>query len=289
MNPWSFLLLSILSSCSINLIFKGFHLFDINRFAAIVVNYLVCFITGLLLSGPIPFASASEASGFYWVLALGGFFVLIFYFMALTTHHLGVSVNAVSSKMAMVIPIFLAFVVFKEEVKPLFIPGLLAALTSIYLISSKKGMHLDRKHFIYPVLVFAGSGIIDFSLKWFQSQMDGQLSMSHLSMTIFLAAFSVGLLVTLIRRFTGHYDWSYKNILAGIVLGVPNYFSIFFLLKALEGFDTESALVFSLNNLSIVLLSSLLSVLLFKEHLNRSNRWGLGLAIIAILLISYGG
>ena len=45
-----FLVLSIVFSTFINLVFKWFSVFEVNKIQAILVNYLVCFIIGFILS-----------------------------------------------------------------------------------------------------------------------------------------------------------------------------------------------------------------------------------------------
>ncbi len=289
MNAWIFLFLSIACSSAINLIFRGFEHYKIERFPAIVVNYAVCFLTGWVMIGSYPIGQFIGSSWFPWLLLLGCFFVLIFYLMALTTARLGISVNAVASKMAMVIPIALALVVLKEQVHFIFYIGLFLALASIYLITVKDEIHLNRHYILLPLGVFIGSGIIDFSLKIIEQKIGDQLSYSHISMTIFLGAFLMGSAISLIRYSQSRFQWSWRNNIAGLSLGVPNFFSIYFLLLALQSFHTQSSLVFGLNNVSIVLLSTFLSVLIFGEQLSIKNKLGLFLAILAIISIAYVG
>lgn len=48
----------------------------------------------------------------------------------------------------------------------------------------------------------------------------------------------------------------------------------------------ESSVVFSINNVAIVMLTTLLGILLFQEKLQTKNWTGVFLAIVSILLIS---
>jgi len=79
---------------------------------------------------------------------------------------------------------------------------------------------------------------------------------------------------------------TFRNILGGVALGVPNYFSIYFLLKALQHDSLNSASVFTINNVAIVMLSTLLGIIIFKERLSFKNWAGIGLAVISILLVA---
>ncbi|MBT8327439.1 MAG: EamA/RhaT family transporter [Bacteroidia bacterium] len=280
-----YLILSITFSTLINLVFRWFKEHDINKLQAIIVNYLVCFIVGFSLSKEQNLLEHFSAAWFHYCLVLGFLFVAIFYAMALTTEKIGISVNAVSSKMAVVVPVLFAYFFANEDVNLLFAGGILISLLSIYFISIKKHIEIPRKYYLLPVVVFLGSGIIDTSLKAMESNFGNVVSLSTISYSIFLGAGIAGSFLYLIKK--GVKLFKTKNIVAGVALGVPNYFSIYFLLSAIAAFKLKSAFVFGINNISIVLLSTLLSLIIFKEHLSFKNKLGLVLAIFSILIISY--
>jgi uncharacterized membrane protein len=77
-----------------------------------------------------------------------------------------------------------------------------------------------------------------------------------------------------------------RSILGGIALGVPNFFSIYFLLRALQNEVLNSASVFTINNVAIVMFSTLLGILLFKEVLSTKNWVGITMAVLSILLVA---
>ena len=77
-----------------------------------------------------------------------------------------------------------------------------------------------------------------------------------------------------------------KNIIAGIILGVPNYYSIIFLIKALQVDGFESSTLFTINNVGIVVCSTLLGLLIFKEKFSTKNKIGIFLALLGIILVS---
>ena len=85
--------------------------------------------------------------------------------------------------------------------------------------------------------------------------------------------------------------WDIKSLIGGIALGIPNYFSIYFLVKALQEmqkeFYMESSSLFMVNNLSIVILSVGIGLVLFREKLDRLKIFGLFLALVSLYLINY--
>jgi len=253
-----FLILSIAFSTFINLIFRWFKEYNVNKFQAIIVNYLVCFIIGFSLSDNRQLVDNFSTEWFPYCILLGFVFVGIFFSMALTTERLGISVTAVSGKMSVVIPILFAYFFANEELTALFIVGLVLSLLSIYFISIKKELSIDKKYLLLPIIVFLGGGIIDTSLKILERSFGSQVSMDTISYSIFLGAFIAGSLLFVIKNKADVRVFRRKSLIAGVLLGIPNYFSIFFLLTAIASFTDKSALVFGINNIGVVLLSSLL-------------------------------
>jgi len=100
---------------------------------------------------------------------------------------------------------------------------------------------------------------------------------------VFGFAFIIGLTIILI----GKVKFKSRDILAGIALGVPNFFSIYFQLKALSAFDNIGALLYPSLNIGIIIGSTLAAILFFKEHLSKLNKVGISIAILAILLLSH--
>lgn len=97
------------------------------------------------------------------------------------------------------------------------------------------------------------------------------------------AAVLTGALALLERHRTG------KRILlpelaAGIAVGVPNYFSSYLLLAALQ--RLPAFLVYPVFSTGTILLVLLLSALLFRERLNRRQVLGMGLILAALVLLN---
>ena len=76
-----------------------------------------------------------------------------------------------------------------------------------------------------------------------------------------------------------------KNIFAGIVLGVPNYFSIYLLLAAYQTTGWSDSTVLAIINVSVVLTASIIGLSLFSEKLNLKKTIGLCFSILAIIIL----
>lgn len=284
-----YLLLSIFSSTLIFVVFKLFARFKVNTFYAIVVNYITACICGVLAyDAPIHVATIASTSWFYFTLALGLLFITIFNLMAITTQRSGISVVSVATKMSLVIPILFGLIYFKESLGLLKFIGIVMALVAVYLTSIKKksGFKIDKRNLIFPLLVFLGSGIIDTSIKYLEDTYVAQGDVPIFSSTIFFAAGLAGVFVVIFQMARGSFQFQFKNIVGGIFLGIPNYFSVYFLVQALRSDILESSGIFTVNNVAIVMLSTLVGIWLFKERLLPKNWLGIAFAVASIILVA---
>ena len=71
------------------------------------------------------------------------------------------------------------------------------------------------------------------------------------------------------------------------MLGVPNYFSLLFLMEALRLPGWRSSVIFPVNNMGIVVLTAVCAALLFREELSQKNFIGILLAVAAISLLIF--
>ena len=285
-----FLALSIIASTLIFVIFRLFASYNINTLQAIVVNYFVACSCGVIgYQNSIELSAIPQYNWFYYTLALGALFIIVFNLMAITTQHNGLSVVSVATKMALVIPIAFGLWYYKEPLGPFKAAGIVLALIAVYLVAVKKdsSIILPKKNLVFPVLVFLGSGLIDTSLNFLQNDFITDKSLIPLfSSTIFLTAGVIGIMVLVVQKIKGVLVLEFKNIIAGIVLGIPNYFSIYFLVKALRSDLFDSSGIFTINNVGIVIISTLLGIVFFKEQLSVKNWIGITLAVISIALVS---
>lgn len=284
------LALSVLFSSLIFVIFKLFSVYKVQTLYAIITNYIVACITGFVLyNGSGGTINQIPDKGWFWgALAMGFLFILVFNIMAKTSQKLGVSVASVATKMSLVIPVLFGLVLYNENLSALKIIGILLALTAVYFASVKeKSVTVNKKVMLLPLLVFLGSGAIDTSLKYMQETQLGNGELPLFSATIFGSAAIIGIIFITVKAKKTPFKINLKNSIGGIILGVPNYFSIFFLLRALQNDSLNSASIFTINNVAIVLFSTLLGILLFKEHISIKNWGGIVLSIISILLVAF--
>lgn len=283
-----YLFLSILFSTGLFVIFKYFGIYKIETLKAIVVNYMVAFTLGFVSSEKtITITEIPNQPWFYGAIFLGAMFVSIFFVMAITAQKNGISVASISGKMSVVIPIFFGVLLYGESINLLKITGIIIALIAVYLASIKEGENdVKKRQLLFPMLLFVGSGIIDTSLKYIEEQFVPVEEVAVFSGSLFAIAAFFGSVLLGIKALKKRDSFGFKNIIAGIILGVPNYYSIVFLIKALQTDGFESSTLFTLNNVAIVIVSSIVGLILFRERFSNKNKIGVFLAIIGIILVS---
>jgi multidrug transporter EmrE-like cation transporter len=78
-----------------------------------------------------------------------------------------------------------------------------------------------------------------------------------------------------------------KHLLAGLILGIPNYFSIFLLMLSYSTTGWQDSTVLAVTNVSVVVASALLGFVAFRETSSPKKLIGLLAAISAILTLYY--
>ncbi len=288
-----FLILSILSSTSIVLIFKLFQQWKVHTFQAIVVNYLVCFLCGWASLGRFPVEEGFwQEFWFPWALFLGFIFITGFNIVAMTVQKFNVTLATVMQKMSLLLTVIFAIAIYQESLNAWKIIGVISALVAILLVNiSPKGKLFDwnihpRYLLLLPVLTWLVSATIEIVFLHLEKQTGSSSDLSFVSF-LFGTAFVLGGFrfgTGLIRK---EFRLDKKSVGAGILLGLPNFCSIYFLLKSL-GIGLDGSVVFPINNVSIIALSSILAFLLFKEKLSWLNIIGVAVAILSIIFMALG-
>lgn len=284
-----YLLLSIFFNAILFVIIKSFSKFNINALQALVANYLTAFLVGLFfLNSQKIDSQILQKNWIFGSVILGFIFIGTFYATTIASQRNGLSTASVASKMSIVIPILSGVFLFQEVLNSIKISGIILALIAVYFTSKKeKGEIQASGNLLYPALVFVGAGTIDASLKYLQSHFVPENEVGIFSTLTFLCAFFVGLSIISFQVIVNKTKIYGRNIIGGIVLGIPNFFSLYYLVKMLEAKAFQSATLFTIHNIAIVILTSIVGVLFFKERLNRRNIFGILLALFAILLVTY--
>ncbi len=280
-----FIILTVLQSTLIFVTFRLFNNFRIDNWQAITINYVVATLFGFLIY-PEP-VNTSEILDKPWLLSsvlLGIFFISTFFVFALSSQKVGVALTSVASKMSVVIPVTFGVILYGESMDLLKITGITAALVAFYLTFKKKEKQkVHAVYLLYPLLMFLGNGTNDTIMKYAEHYLVRGDLILFLTM-IFLFSLVIGIVIFIVRLIMGLSVIRLKNILAGVLLGLLNFGSTYYILRAMGVY--ESSVVFPLVNTSIVMLSALTGFFVFREKLSTVNWAGILLSIVAILIIA---
>jgi len=275
------------------ILFKLFNLYGVNSFVAIIINYAVASATGLVfLNGPVSKTEIISAGWLSTAIPLGAVFISIFYLISQTAQRISIATASVANKMSVVIPVLFSVFYLHEELSLLKTSGIALALLAVYLSSYTGTNNPQLKKLLWlPVLVFIGSGIIDATLNYTNAFHVKSKHDSALFTTFtFFSAFCVGVIIVIyqlcLKKLSFGNLFNLKNIAGGIILGIPNYFSIYFIFKSLDTNLLSSAQLFPVLNLCNVALAAVCGWLLFKEKLSVINISGIILALVSIILIA---
>ena len=207
------LILTILFSSILFIVLKSFPKFKIDTFQAIVFNYIIAFAVGLLNSEESLSVSKTIQKPWIWsCFFLGFLFIGVFFVIGKTAQKNGVSVASVASKMSLVIPILFGIFYFKETFDNLKIIGICIALVAVFFTTKKETIGIKSSNFIFPILVFLGSGIIDTSMNFIQQKWVNTVDIALFSSLIFFMAFSIGLLLLIYLLVQNQIKFQFKSI-----------------------------------------------------------------------------
>jgi len=215
----------------------------------------------------------------------GAAFILTFLAFAVSTQKVGVAMTVVSSKMSIVLSVAVGVLLLAEPMNLIQILGILAALVAFYLtnIGLSKG-HIDKKYLYLPALIFFGTGANDSLMKLSGVYFEGRDEIQFLTITFF-TAFVIGFVLLMYQVIRKTIIITWKDILAGVLLSVFNWYSTYFFIKGL--YILPISLFVPVFNASLVFIAAVSGYFFFGEKLSVVNRIGIVLAVLAIAAIAF--
>lgn len=290
-----------LTSVLMLVIVRLFDKLHAHTFYALLLNYLSAFICGLIHRKVFMSDSVIVMNFDAWALtAIEGFlFITVFYWIAQTIRYYGMAVASVSNKMSLIFPVISAAILFDERLNLLKCLGLSVALLSVYFVtySSDNALMKEKygKKLFFPLMVFLGSGLVDSLINYGNKKIVTSTSAQLIFSTfVYLFALFVGLIYLFFgpldkntrKRFYYQSYFSWKTtIVLGLLLGIPNFYNLYFIIQALNTKMLPSGQIFLVLNLSNVVFSALVGIFLFKEKLSWINWLGVIGASFAIVLM----
>ena len=282
----------LLVTISIGICFKLFGRWKVNIFNAIVINYTVCLLLGSFLDpdGFFPFSPQNiHTPWFKFDILLGILFISGFNLTAIAIQKAGITLTTMMQRMSLITTVSFTVVVFHERFGWLAFSGVLLALMAIIAINQggpSLSFQKPGKNTPLLFLVLLLSSAIEIIL--FYVEKSGLVGNQQMAFTThgFGCAAIIGWIIIGWFWIKRRSNIAQKDLFAGILLGIPNYFSIYLMLVMLNQ-GWKGSVMYPMLNVSVLLLSTIIAVLAFREKLNRLNWIGIGLATLSILTIAY--
>jgi drug/metabolite transporter (DMT)-like permease len=209
--------------------------------------------------------------------------------MGKSSQNNGVSLTTVIVKMSMAFSMVLMILFYHENINIYKTSAFILALFGIFFLSKEKNDgRKNNKDKILLIILFIGCGALDFVLNYVQN-----FKLQYISSPLFSAfglgfAGIIGCILLTIKSIKKQEKITFKNILAGVLLGIPNYFSIYYLIHSYEVLDLPDSTVLALLNVLSVLASLIAGYFLFKEKITVLKAIGILSCLISINLFTKG-
>lgn len=290
------LILTILFTSWLLISFRVFALLKIDPLQAIILNYFVCAVTGFFFDHNYEKILALQRVEPWLICAVitGACFLPTFYLMAYSVKHISVTITTIASKTSLIIPVTVSLLYLNSASSFTWMNtiGLVLGFGAIVMTSVKnkedapgQDRPVNKFHYFLPALVFLGGGLVDVLVNITNSKFLPEDKSGLFPFFAFSASATTGLIVLTGKMAFAQEKIRWKNLAGGLILGIPNYLSIFFLIRALRDFDNNGALIFPVLNICVILVNSLIAIVFFKEKMTRFNYLGLALALLSLLML----
>ena len=280
-----FLLLATIASAGNALTMKFAGSKSDNAWALLLFNYLSATVLSAL-SAVRSNLVVAEVAPREWALGLvtGVLFITSFALMQLNVRKNGATVTSSLFRMGAVIPLTLSIVLFGEYPTPIGACGIAVAVVAIVLLAvppkearDTNAQQTSARGLLVP-MVLAG-GIADTLPKIFEATGNPAHEEAYILMT-----FTTALAVCLVMLLRAHERPTLVDITCGAMLGVFNFFSTDFSVRALMALPAY--VVYTGFSMGVVLLTYAANVLVMHEKLSRRDNVAIVLIIITLVLIN---
>lgn len=275
-----YLLLAISCSALISIIMRLSSDRVSGNVSMLTMNYLMCLVLSILYTGVDNLLPASTQlprtigmGVIHGMLYLGSFVLL-----QINVKRNGVVLPAIFMKLGLLVPMVLSVVLFGEMPSIRQAVGFAIAIAAIILINQESGSRAT-KFKAGLILLLLGGGSADAMSKVFEVYGDTTLSAQFLLYTFIVAFLLCAGLMFWKKEHLGR-----TEVLFGLVIGIPNYFSAKFLLRALE--DVAAVIAYPTYSVGTIFVVSLVGVLAFRERLSRRQWFAIGIILIALILLN---
>lgn len=276
-----YLLLAIFSSAMVSIVMRLSDRKVTNNFAMLVMNYLMC---SLLSAGSAGLNNLFDPANSKLAIttAMGCFngvlYLTSFVLLQVNVRRNGVVLSSTFMKLGLLVTMVVSICFYGEMPNLMQSIGFILAVGAILLINYKKesGSAGFKAGLLWLLLC---GGMADAMSKIFEESgvpgMEGQF----LFFTFFTALIFCILCMLVKGQRIGKWE-----VLFGLLIGIPNFYSSKFLLRALEA--VAAVIAYPVYSVAGILVVTMAGVLLFRERLEKRQWIALAIILAALILLN---
>ncbi|MGI5977540.1 MAG: EamA family transporter [Candidatus Limivicinus sp.] len=276
----TYLILAILSSAAVSLVMRLGVNHVRNNISMLAAGYLSCTILALIHTGIGRASLSPEGLPVTAALALTAGFLLLagFVMLQLSVKLNGVILSGTFAKLGVLVPTLISVIFFGERPKLIQATGFLLSVAAILLMNSDKngGKAGSRTVLLFLML---SNGLADSMSKIYE-----ELGRADLQELYLLLSFLFAFLLSLVLVFFKKQRLTPADALYGLLLGIPNYYSARFLIKALG--TVPAVVAYPSYSVATILVITAAGILLFREKLSRRQTSAMIIILAALLLLN---
>ena len=276
-----YLLLAIASSACVSIFMRLSEAHIKNEMAMFMANYGVCAVlSGALMQSALKVTMSSGTASILIVCVITGLLYLgSFMLLKYNMKHNGIVLSSTFMKLGVLFPTLMAVIVFGEMPKGIQVLGIILAITAIFVIQFEKESIKEGKKKLWLLLILLGSGMADAMANIYEQVGQPEGKDGYL-----LVTFATALLVTVGINLKGRHPIGKADILFGMLIGIPNYFSARFLLLALGSVD--AVIAYPVYSVATLITITVVGLLCFHEKLSRKKAIALAMIVAALCLLN---
>ena len=283
-----FLLLAILCSFINSLLIKLNEHVGVDTQIVLASNYISAILLGWSIisvngnvSLSIQTALLSIIGGILWPVS--------FYMLMWGIRQYGISIAGSMTRLSLSIPILFSVIFLREDLTLLTALGILGTFIAFLLLrptQQESSAAMDtRSIWFFPLLILT-FGLVDGWANLFNTFAPQDEKYLFITMIFTMSGILVWTVILLKRI-----PINQRAIWRGLILGIPNFLSTYYLIESLQSsfFESQSAVVYTLFSVVGVMLAFGSGVIIWKEKVKWSNLVGVLCAVGAIILLNMRG
>ena len=278
-----YLLLAIASSALISIIMRLSERYVKNEMGMFMANYAVCMVLSYLYMPGKSFLPvvAEAGNGLTWVLGIisGILYLVSFVFMKKNMVKNGIVMTSTFMKLGVLVPTLMAVFVFREMPKATQVLGFLLAVLGILGMYLEKPTTNHTSNRGWLLLLLFLSGLTDAMANIFD-----KLGNKNFKDMYLLITFAIALLIAAVLTFRGGARVVCKDLMVGVLIGIPNYYSARFLLLALG--SVEAVLVYPMYSVTTIIVTTVAGIIIFREKIGKKKLLALSVILLSMILLN---